>query len=733
MRKNHWMILSVLVVAAMVLMVSAAYAGTPPPSTAAVMQKVTFDSANATDTLQPFTTFGGFASGPASWGIVANPHQGSTGGGLWCAGVGGVAPNYPAGTRGLAVLHVSDASQYYQSDIQFSYIEPSLGALDANGSSMPFVVNWSSTFATDSVSPTGFSDAFLPIATTWTSVTYPRGGFAQPPLSAGWLRFQFTSDASQLITGQGPTIDNIQVTGYEFGPVNGLHAARQPGALATVVAGWSKPSARGTLSPDPRSVWYRVWRHDLMSGVWTELTAGSGAITATSYTDANTDVTHQYQYAVQAYDSPSNISQWGVLAAPVTVDQAVPHFVAVGSDRTTISYGSTATISAQLSDGVGGVLTAQASSVSIQQSLDGGATWSSSTATVYERVPGTYSAIVSCPVDTNYRFVYSVTGATSGSIGIHVVVPHFLPASSDKSTVTYGASATISAPLVDGLGAPLVSRTASVTVQQTVDGGATWVSSPVSVSEPSPGTYAAVVSPTADTTYRLSYRFSSTAAGATSTSLPIHVAAPQFLGVSSSNSSVSYGGATTLTAQLTDGVGGTLASQLSNIVVEQSYDGGASWSSSPASIAELTPGTYSAVVSSMVNTTYRFSYTPIGAKSASAMIRASMVLSTPSTPSRVKHSKYFYVTGNVSRAPGTRTVLLRAYHKETKIVRHKRKTVWVLRASTRVYVSAASDSSIASYRIRMKVKQKGSWHMQAVVSDSYNLGVTTGNRSFSAR
>ena len=316
--RNRLLALSALAVVALFLMASAAFAA--PPSVPAVMQSVTFESANATDTLQVYTSydpFGTHAPAPSTWGIVTQRYLGGTHG-FWCGGsTPALWPNYQAGTRGGAVLYVPDASQYFESTIQFSYIEPSIGVIDYP---QPFVVNWASPSPTSSAGT--YVDAFLPITSTWTTVTRTRGAAGNnPPLTAGWLRFQFESNPVQDLTGEGATVDDISITGYEFGPVNSLSAARQQGALGNVDINWVKPSARGTNTPDPRTIWYRIWRHDLAANTWVELTGS--AISARTFIDTSADVAHSYQYAVQAYDSASNTVQWGVLSTSATVDKAI--------------------------------------------------------------------------------------------------------------------------------------------------------------------------------------------------------------------------------------------------------------------------------------------------------------------------------------------------------------------------------------------------------------------------
>jgi hypothetical protein len=299
-------------------MASAAYAAAPP-STPAVMQNVTFETASPSDTLQVDTSFDPFipkTPNPRTWGIVSGVQKSGTHG-FWCAGsTTSVVGIYPPGTRGQATLWVPDASQYYMSSIQYSYIMPTLGSADDQASVRPFIVNWA---APDPTSGAGsYGDTRLPNTSTWTTVTHERGGFAMPPLTAGYLRFQFASDPNQgANTGQGVTIDDIKVLGYKFGPVNTLVAQPRVGSPTTVDVSWAKPySAPGLKTPDPRTIWYRVWRHDLTAGTWTEVSASRS--TNTTAIDTSADPGHSVQYAVQGYDATGE-AVWGVLATSLTV------------------------------------------------------------------------------------------------------------------------------------------------------------------------------------------------------------------------------------------------------------------------------------------------------------------------------------------------------------------------------------------------------------------------------
>lgn len=413
----------------LLLAASAAFASAPP-STPAVLQSVTFESPNASDTLQVYTSFDPWSVGapPATWGAITNDHNGGTHG-FWCAGsVPGDYPTYPVGTRGVAVLHVPDASEYYESKIQFSYLEPSLGNLDAMANPQPFVIGWSTT-ATGSSG--AFADWHEPLTSTWSTVGYTRGAAGNnPPLTDGWLHFQFTGDPNGTTGGRGVAIDDISVTGYEFGPVIDLLAHRQHGALDHVALTWAKPNARGTNSADPRDIYYRVWRHDLTAGTWSELT--TTASTDTTFTDTSADVAQAYQYAVQGYPSAGDTSQWGLVVNSALVDTAQPHLLGITADKTAVAYNGASVLTAPLVDEIGATFGGQGSHIVVQQSLNGGATWSTIAAAVSEPSTGTYSATVNSPINTRYRFVYQPNSQASTSVFIQASASLTTPSTPSK-------------------------------------------------------------------------------------------------------------------------------------------------------------------------------------------------------------------------------------------------------------------------------------------------------------
>jgi hypothetical protein len=240
-------------------------------------------------------------------------------------------------------MQVPDTSAYYSSSIHYAYLYP-----DVPGGivGIPFCVNWSSTSATASTDPEGYVGV-MPQATSWTQVSLTRGAPGNnPPLTAGWLRFQFLSSPLQGTGGQGVTIDDVQVTGYVFGPPVGVTATRNAGDSTHIDVSWSKPLAPGTQSADPRSIWYRVWRHDLAANTWAEVT--TDATSATAFADTGVSAYKSYAYTVQGYESATETVTWGVSADSGSVSALpLPSFtigVSAGPGGT-ISPSTTQTVS----------------------------------------------------------------------------------------------------------------------------------------------------------------------------------------------------------------------------------------------------------------------------------------------------------------------------------------------------------------------------------------------------
>jgi hypothetical protein len=269
---------------------------------------------------------------PAYWGpVTQRKHTGSFG--LWCAGaIPGSAANgwttyggvYPVYTAGLATFDVPEMADYYSATLDYWYSLPSRGAND----DASFNVMWSTAAAPDHWQP----DAAQPLAATMTERTYaltlPSLGSGHPvnlSRMAGRVRFLFIDDVSDYESparGEGPTIDDVIVYGYKYGPVRALQTSSV--TSQAVVLSWSRPaSSTALLSGDDTRPSFRVWRaRDAQPYSWIELTGAR--VTGTSFEDTR-PVGGNVRYIVQAWDPGSGTGYGQVEASTgvsVFVDKA---------------------------------------------------------------------------------------------------------------------------------------------------------------------------------------------------------------------------------------------------------------------------------------------------------------------------------------------------------------------------------------------------------------------------
>jgi hypothetical protein len=248
---------------------------------------------------------------PAYWGrITQRKHTGSYG--LWCAGS---IPNqttsaawttfagrYPDYTKGMAVFDVPELADYYSANLDYWYDMPSIGSNDGDALN----IDWSATTGGDFWQ----NNIGQAVVSVWTRNVYsltaptPPGAYRPVNLSRtpGKVRFLFIDDASAYespTNGEGPTIDDVTVTGYKYGPVRNL-AATVTGSGVNL--SWMMPARSTALlaASEERPVTYRVWRSpDVQPYTWTEVT--DARVSGTTLLDtAPLDGTSRY--IVQAWD-----------------------------------------------------------------------------------------------------------------------------------------------------------------------------------------------------------------------------------------------------------------------------------------------------------------------------------------------------------------------------------------------------------------------------------------------
>jgi len=351
-----WTALAGFVLAATFMLPVVAHAAGPVLTPTTIMTEG-FESAPVTgETIYSFSGTGNPST--AWWGRVPSSltsltlHSGSYG--LWCAAsrpAGGatVWTNvYPADTAGAVEWDLPVLADYYSSQMGLWYVQRTLGSADDNG----LVAGWNTV-------PNGlYWDAYngegnFPITTTWAQKTFELSGvnsirnLSRVP---GVFQVKFSySAASGKVTGQGPSIDDVSLTGWKYGPVRSLTLVPS-GSTATL--SWQAPLRSTTgITTEERPIKYRVYREVEGSNAWTELTTNPQA--GTSYVETETrTLDNTYRYAVQTVDDAFVTTGYG---ESVSVPQAyvAPRYTLsyapgangslVGSSTQVVTWGSSGT------------------------------------------------------------------------------------------------------------------------------------------------------------------------------------------------------------------------------------------------------------------------------------------------------------------------------------------------------------------------------------------------------
>ncbi|MBS3956144.1 MAG: cell wall-binding repeat-containing protein [Clostridiales bacterium] len=243
----------------------------------------------------------------AWWGrITLSKRSGSNG--LWCAG-NNLAnwSAYPSKTSGRAALSLPQLADFYSSQLSMWYTMPSRGAADWPS----FLVGWHGT-----ADPGNWHTyANFSIAAGWVNRAFDLSKPSNDPSlsrQAGHIIFEFDDrvegTGQSPATGRGPTIDDISVTGYRFGPVRSVQAVSNvPGR---VDLSWVKPAAStATTSDDTRTIVYRVWRRPLGGSTWTQIPGSHTSALSLSDTTAVAGTT--YTYLVQPWGTGADANFWG--------------------------------------------------------------------------------------------------------------------------------------------------------------------------------------------------------------------------------------------------------------------------------------------------------------------------------------------------------------------------------------------------------------------------------------
>ena len=282
---------------------------------------------------------------------------------LWCAGIKNDVPNtawtsgYPQKTKGYAEFTLPVLADYYSSQASFFYSMKSRGKYDAGSFAFE-------SFITGNNVGNNFTSFPLTGAGAWVPVSFSLTGAsntANLSRQSGWIRFAFidVAEASSVTpkVGEGPSVDNVSISGFKYGPVRSPSAAQVGNAVRV---SWNKPyAAVGSLSTENRTVSYRVWRkpQSAPGDPWTELTSAASRVAdtggAASFDDSSGTTGVTYRYAVIAYDSGVGIG-YGE-AAETTGRKAQPGLdIALTASKTAVAPGEATTLTFTLTN-TGGV------------------------------------------------------------------------------------------------------------------------------------------------------------------------------------------------------------------------------------------------------------------------------------------------------------------------------------------------------------------------------------------
>lgn len=282
-----------------------------PATTPATILSEGFESAgsaNYSTTLVGGNAYWGRSTGRARTGSYGLWNAGSRSGGLPSAW-----PQYPEGTEGTADFPLSILADYYSSSASYYYTQPSLGSgeylVTAKGLNVLYAP----------MTGTGTLEGKFPLtaAGAWSLRTRDTGLSRQ----SGTLQFQFYDDSTDGSVGEGPSIDDVTVSAWKYGPVRSLAGSVTTSA---VNLSWLRPwRSQAASAVEERAVAYRLYRAPGGTTAWTELTGTRLGDTAVSTSTAIPGEGQSYRYSVQTWD-PGTGAGYGLSAETTVAIPAVP-------------------------------------------------------------------------------------------------------------------------------------------------------------------------------------------------------------------------------------------------------------------------------------------------------------------------------------------------------------------------------------------------------------------------
>ncbi len=340
--------------AAFALLAIPSVAAAAPPAVApeSVVATITFDASEAPLAVGPIDVPSNPDPSTAWWGWNSTRWY-SAPGALWCAALGpsgNSAPTsitkYPYGALGTATLALPQLQHMYSSSFAFRYNWPDYAPYTiSNYDQQSFFVRWRPTDGSSVFQQLEYGlphQLSLTSWGSWTSDLSKRGNTINLSRRPGEVEFVIADDVGaggdNPATSLGPTVDDVVVKGYTYGPIRDPRASLgTPGGVYTITVSWSRPAfSTANASDDTRPKRYRVWREDATAGDLTSIgevpDSGSGAL---SIVDQPGSYNQPWNYYIQAISNETSATtgdplHWGELAPPLEITAQVAPVTSIG-------------------------------------------------------------------------------------------------------------------------------------------------------------------------------------------------------------------------------------------------------------------------------------------------------------------------------------------------------------------------------------------------------------------
>ncbi|MBW7477847.1 hypothetical protein K0T92_24360, partial [Paenibacillus oenotherae] len=328
--------------------------------------------------------------------------------------------------------------------------------------------------------------------------------------------------------------------------------------------GWSVVSGASSLAIEQSTDGGTTWSAATTSGVL------GGSDTSATVTGLSANTSYSFRLVVTGGANAGNSNA----VAVTTLSVPVSDFSSMGKTSATADFGWS--------------VVSGASSLAIEQSTDGGTTWSAATTSGELGGSDTSATVTGLSANTSYSFRLVITGgANAGNSNAVVVTTLSVPVSDFASTGKTSATADFDWNAVSGA--------SSLAIEQSTDGGTTWSAATTSGVLAGSSTSATVTGLSANTNYTFRLVITgganagnSNAVAVTTLSVPV--------------SDFASTGKTSMTADF----GWSAVSGATSLAIEQSTDGGTTWSAATTSGALGGSDTSATVMGLSANTSYSF-------------------------------------------------------------------------------------------------------------------------------